>query len=665
MSEDTFERDLRLVLRDLAPVDAPASLREAVAAVPRTHPLPRRAVRASNRGRFLAFAGLAAVIAVAAVGLALALGGGLLGNVAAPSPSSASPATSWIKLTYAIGATGQGASAKPSPDPDTAATVMEIVTSRLESERIPYNLTEGISQFSLAVPADRASDVEKLVGTTASVVFVPLGNEPVSAGASLDLSAHPKLFGEDAITSAAIGTDQTGQRTVDLTLSAAATTTFATYTATHIGEYFAVVLDGQVIIAPVIQTAIPNGQVQIETGDVGGWDLAAAQRFITWLQFGSLPAPIIEVGSETVAPPEAPWTPAPLASDSPTSAPSLAASPLPSQARAEGVVALAPVAKLPAGGFFSVARASWGYVGMAQTGQLLTDILTSPDGSTWSAWPGGHDALGVLSGQVIARAAPCGSGVIAMVARSDGTASAFYTADGKSLTPISFDLAKFGGPLGLAGDAQGAVIYAPNGHVGTSRDCTTFAWSDLPAGDGLGVRGGAVIGSRFVVVGFSGSSDAPIPAIWWSDDGAAWHDASLTVQGGAFMTDPAVGSGGAVAEAQSSDTPYKEFFRSSDGISWVQLPSPMGGTSQFGVDAGSVTGDGTHVLFWGAAVGLPSTTSYWVGDGGDSYVELSFAGDGTDIATATGQVADAVLLRDGMLIFGQTGKVVVATGPLP
>ena len=47
---------------------------------------------------------------------------------------------------------------------------------------------------------------------------------------------------------------------------------FGDYTANHIGSYFAITLDGMVLSAPVIQNAIPNGNVEIP-GPAPGWRL--------------------------------------------------------------------------------------------------------------------------------------------------------------------------------------------------------------------------------------------------------------------------------------------------------------------------------------------------------------------------------------------------------
>jgi preprotein translocase subunit SecD len=151
------------------------------------------------------------------------------------------------------------------------------------------------------------------VGTTGRLDFMPLGQTPASQGQELDPAwlATPcadveqvncVLFSGDQIAAASIGADQNGQRTVDFTLNAEGKDKFANYTAGHIGDYFAIVLDGEVISAPVIQNSIPNGQVQISQGGIGGYPLAEAQNLVTILQFGQLPFPIQELANTTVSP---------------------------------------------------------------------------------------------------------------------------------------------------------------------------------------------------------------------------------------------------------------------------------------------------------------------------------------------------------------------------
>ena len=68
---------------------------------------------------------------------------------------------------------------------------------------------------------------------------------------------------------------------------------------TNIGSYFAITVDGIVVSAPVIQSEIPGGSVEIsQGGTVGGWDLVEANRLTTILRLGPLPVPLTEISSE-------------------------------------------------------------------------------------------------------------------------------------------------------------------------------------------------------------------------------------------------------------------------------------------------------------------------------------------------------------------------------
>src|SRR5205814_5066611 len=110
------------------------------------------------------------------------------------------------------------------------------------------------------------------------------------------------LFSGDQVTSASIGTDQQGFRTVNFTLHDPGSTLFAKYTAAHIGQFFAITLDGNVITAPSINSAIAGGQIQIENTASGGLPLAEATNIVTVLKYGSLPFPVQEVQSQVIAP---------------------------------------------------------------------------------------------------------------------------------------------------------------------------------------------------------------------------------------------------------------------------------------------------------------------------------------------------------------------------
>jgi preprotein translocase subunit SecD len=155
--------------------------------------------------------------------------------------------------------------------------------------------------------------IRNLVGTTGRLDFVPLGQTPASQDQQLpDATIATKcdtkivvncvLFSGDQVAAANIGTNQTGQRTVDFTLNGEGKQLFADYTGSHVGDYFAVVLDGKVITAPTIREAIPGGQVQISQNGIGGYPLAAATDLVTILQSGQLKFPMKELANQDVSP---------------------------------------------------------------------------------------------------------------------------------------------------------------------------------------------------------------------------------------------------------------------------------------------------------------------------------------------------------------------------
>ncbi len=81
---------------------------------------------------------------------------------------------------------------------------------------------------------------------------------------------------------------QTGEFQVAFEMREEAAELFAEYTAAHIGDVMAIVLDGVIISSPVIQSAIPDGQGVI-TGD---FSYSEGRSLAVQLQYGALPVPL-------------------------------------------------------------------------------------------------------------------------------------------------------------------------------------------------------------------------------------------------------------------------------------------------------------------------------------------------------------------------------------
>jgi preprotein translocase subunit SecD len=202
------------------------------------------------------------------------------------------------------------------PTRDDLNVMRQIVINRIDKSGVaePQVVIQGNDRIIVEMPGvQNAQQIRDLVGTTGRLDFVPLGQTQMSQDQDvgqqvLDTRCSDTvtemcvLFSGDQVAAAAIGASQTGQRTVNFTLTGAGKEQFANYTADHVGDYFAIVLDGKVITAPVIRSSIPNGQVEIESGGIGGYPLAEAQNLVTILQFGQLPFPIAELANTTVSP---------------------------------------------------------------------------------------------------------------------------------------------------------------------------------------------------------------------------------------------------------------------------------------------------------------------------------------------------------------------------
>jgi preprotein translocase subunit SecD len=191
-----------------------------------------------------------------------------------------------------------------SPTVESMGVIKDIIERRVNTTGVsePVVLTQGADRVVIELPGVTDVDsVRKLVGQTGRLDFVPMGSTQVNEGQVLDPKVNPPLFSGDQISSAAVGRAQNGGLTVDFTLKDEGAKLFGDYTGQHIGQYFAITLDQAVISAPVIRSAIPNGQVQIEAGGLGGFTAKDANELVTVLKFGSLPFPITELSAEQIS----------------------------------------------------------------------------------------------------------------------------------------------------------------------------------------------------------------------------------------------------------------------------------------------------------------------------------------------------------------------------
>jgi preprotein translocase subunit SecD len=184
----------------------------------------------------------------------------------------------------------------------------------------PAITRQGVDRIVIEAPGE--SDPEHLksvIGRTAKLTFQAVDDtvtpedqaagrvppddevlpEDAHAGAGGETSQvvkrRPVVTGE-MLTNATQGFDQNGAAAVDMRFNGAGAQKFGQYTAENIGKRFAIVLDGRILSAPVIQGAIPGGSGQI----TGMGTPQQANDLAVLLRAGALPAPLNPIEQRTV-----------------------------------------------------------------------------------------------------------------------------------------------------------------------------------------------------------------------------------------------------------------------------------------------------------------------------------------------------------------------------
>ncbi|MFC0201523.1 protein translocase subunit SecD [Paracoccus rhizosphaerae] len=202
-------------------------------------------------------------------------------------------------------------------DDRTIQQSLEIVRRRVDEvgTREPTIMRQGEDRILIQVPGiGSASELKELIGTTAQLTFNPVVGSTGDANAqpglgqtiapSVDqeglyyiLEDSPVVTGEDLVD-AMPATDENGLPSVNFRFNPTGARAFGAYTSANIGQPFAIVLDNEVISAPVIRSAITTGSGQIS----GSMDFDQANRLAVLLRAGALPAEMTFLEERTIGP---------------------------------------------------------------------------------------------------------------------------------------------------------------------------------------------------------------------------------------------------------------------------------------------------------------------------------------------------------------------------
>ena len=206
---------------------------------------------------------------------------------------------------------------KLATDDRTVRQALEIVRRRIDEvgTREPTIQRQGADRILIQVPGiGSASELKAIIGTTARLTFNPVvgrvsdpeanagvGNKVIpsldESGIYYIIEAAPVVTGEELVD-AQPAFDQNGRPAVNFRFNTTGARKFGDYTAENIGSPFAIVLDDEVVSAPVIQAHIPGGSGII----TGNFSVEESTNLAVLLRAGALPAELTFLEERTIGP---------------------------------------------------------------------------------------------------------------------------------------------------------------------------------------------------------------------------------------------------------------------------------------------------------------------------------------------------------------------------
>lgn len=206
---------------------------------------------------------------------------------------------------------------KQATDERTMQQSLEIIRRRVDEAgtREPTIQRQGTDRILIQVPGlGSADELKKLIGQTAQLTFNAVVSRTTDAAAtpgprnvllpSMDeegvyyiVEETPVVSGEELVDSQP-SFDQNGAPAVSFRFDTTGARKFGDYTAANIGAPFAIVLDNEVISAPVIQSHIPGGSGII----TGNFTVEESTRLAVLLRAGALPAEMTFLEERTIGP---------------------------------------------------------------------------------------------------------------------------------------------------------------------------------------------------------------------------------------------------------------------------------------------------------------------------------------------------------------------------
>ncbi len=204
-------------------------------------------------------------------------------------------------------------------DAQSLQDAVQILENRTNALGVSENLFQAAGTRRIVGEFPGLTNPDDVIATiqeTGQLEFVDMGSAPLPEGtvvktdfglaetAPAPTSENPEdqiyhtVMTGTLINSVAVTRDPTGKYVVNFELKPEGRDIFAEFTASHVGQYLAIVLDKTVVSTPVISTAITEGSGIIE----GNFTNDSANALAIQLRYGSLPIPLKVVETRVIGP---------------------------------------------------------------------------------------------------------------------------------------------------------------------------------------------------------------------------------------------------------------------------------------------------------------------------------------------------------------------------
>jgi preprotein translocase subunit SecD len=185
---------------------------------------------------------------------------------------------------------------------DDMTGLIEVIRNRVDpqGQRETVITIVGRDRVLVQVPGEtKSDDILKLIGETALLEFLDVGDSPLKDGQDVSKDNFPVILTGADLENAFPTRDGMGRPAVGFEFKADGADTFGRFTQNNVNKYMAIALDKKIISCPVIHAAIWGGKGIIEGGN---FTVQNATLLANQIKGGALPVPVSVLESRVIGP---------------------------------------------------------------------------------------------------------------------------------------------------------------------------------------------------------------------------------------------------------------------------------------------------------------------------------------------------------------------------